>query len=138
MPYANQAERRALGLCVKCNNEARPGRAKCVRCAEVDRENGIARRRMTHPEVLRTKQRDFLAKRKEEGLCAKCKNPARPGKTLCEAHAAKENARGLSRYRAMIAERVCPLCGEDLPDDCTTRLHPDCLAFVRAKRKLSR
>ncbi len=112
-------EWRAQGLCGQCGKaDAVPGRSMCAPCAQANaaRVTGAAR------------------KRREQGLCGRCRAPVADGKYQCAAC----NAASLGRLARLAEERraqgLCARCG--LPS--VKYACPACLALQAASHAKQR
>jgi len=114
-PYHRQtAERRALGLCVKCGKRPpEPERSQCEPCLDMDRAAirardarlravGIPRRDCEKArEYERGRARRHTERRRAEGLCISCGNaPAAPGRVSCKPCLERRRAEDRARYAA--------------------------------------
>lgn len=79
--------------------------------------------------------------RKANGLCVRCGQPSRPGKTMCEFHAQQEVERSREKRKALLAMGICPVCGSEKIYLNETKC-PKCSAnaresAARSKKKIS-
>lgn len=107
MPYANPrkryAERKAVGLCVRCPDPAIAGQRHCAACADKEK-NRLAKSN---------------AERKAVGLCCSCSAPAVAGKVQCAACADKIKAINAERRTAAVADMYAAQGGK-----CAGCQHP--------------
>jgi len=134
-------QHKKLGLCVNCDNRARPGKLRCERCAETQR-----RWRKAHNDETLEKSRAWRAdyyrrtrsQRIAEGLCIRCGHAAEDGLRTCKKcnaysrNWAKKNperakeleraSRSMSTLRSERKAKVfqhygdsCACCGESEP-----------------------
>lgn len=90
------AERRRLGLCVQCGENAN-GKSKCPGCAEKD-------------SAARNRRKEL---RRTQGNCTECGNPAEAGYALCPGCIEKNTQAALSRYYKNKAKGACRVCGAE-------------------------
>ena len=85
--HGRVAERRAMGLCLKCGKRPpAPHRSQCEPCIEKRRRADLARHHRR------------TAEHTARGLCPKCgKQPPASGRTLCEACNEKRNRASRAR-----------------------------------------
>lgn len=118
--------REAEGRCVTCGGEREnPAVKLCSACRQRDLDYWNAKPLAERQALSRERTRRMRARRREAGLCTRCYDPAIPGQTLCEHHAAEaQRQRWANAYGEGVREAVfardghqCWLCGE------TERLH---------------
>lgn len=72
---------------------------------------------------------DRYHKRKEQGLCTRCGNPAVTGKTLCEDCAEKSKKKHREDREFFKAQGLCPKCGKNKLIG-SEKTCPECLAYA--------
>jgi hypothetical protein len=93
--FANAANARALGRCIKCGARALPGRASCEACAATQRATSRERYRTT----------------RGAGRCVVCMGAALDGRPYCALHSSAARERGAERYYGRKACGDCTRCG---------------------------
>ncbi len=93
----------ARGLCVNCGkSKPQPDRCLCKPC----RDRKLAQR---NPELRRQRAKEDRLRRIAAGMCAQCRNPAIPGKTICEKHKAikaRHNQKAAEASRRRRSQRI--------------------------------
>lgn len=137
---------RNSGLCTRCGQRKAFGNFKrCELCLEKSTLYLISH---SNPEKQRLYAKQRRSKKKANGICAGCSNPAVPGRTRCQRHLNLEKM--YSRKRRVYSTRdwrqewlekgLCKVCGsaEFVPGKkVCERCYSNCLAALEKAREKS-
>jgi hypothetical protein len=70
------------GICVKCDNKAANGKTRCEQCAVLHNAQAKIHHKANSDRLVKS-HKDYINKKKENGMCARCSNKAAHGKTCC-------------------------------------------------------
>jgi len=115
-----KADRIAKGLCTNCLNPALPGLLMCAEHNATHKQNQrkklekleAAGKLKEHRSILAGLRKELTAKRKAEGLCVTCGEPAVVGYTRCQEHRDKHHAIEVKKRSSRLEAGLCIMCGE--------------------------
>ena len=101
------------GICVRCHKrDAEPHRVKCFECAEQQRI--VDSKRVRSKEEHAKQQREITRRKKEQGICYRCKKKATHG-VFCYEHFiySKRKDRERKTKKGFGEIGLCRICGEE-------------------------
>lgn len=151
-------DRIAKGLCGSCGAED-PGGKQCGECKEKSRVRAEAKREKNREggcfgcgnptdggtrceackEKAKISRQKSTAKRKANGICVACSEPAKPGTTLCQRHIDERSAVSSARYKKHKELGICRFCDSDTetPNESMCAYHKEKYKDYRVQTKLA-
>ena len=132
---------KAHGICVRCHGrEAEPYRVLCLECME--KQMKYESTRIIDKEKKAKQQRERMKKRKEQGICYKCKRKATHG-VFCHEHYIYDKRMARERKKKGFGDvGLCRICGEPpVPGKKLCVVHhkqySDCMIRNAKRKKVS-
>jgi hypothetical protein len=104
-------KRKALGLCLACSNQSRPGKSLCASCQK-KRSDSTTRWRKNDRTKFNEQQRSIYHKKKQNGQCVRCSNLVESSQTFCSKCQLAVKKIHKRHYEFQKASNKCVDCGQ--------------------------